>query len=128
MEIKSHKHIVVSGDTGNALGVIRSIAEGGIAPILIYLMDESRLPCLIKSKWLTVVHKVHSYEEAIDLLIAEYGNEEQLPFVYTCDDSVESIVDNRYDAVAEEGGGFAHHFLLALFLVGGLFKLGKIDL
>lgn len=96
-DIRGYKHIVISGDTGNALGVIRSIAEGGIAPILIYLMDESRLPCLIKSKWLTVVHKVHSYEEAIDLLIAEYGNEEQLPFVYTCDDSVESIVDNRYD-------------------------------
>lgn len=96
-DIKQHKHIVVSGDTGNALGVIRSIAEGGIEPILIYLEDESRLPCLIKSRWLTVVHKVQSYEEAIDLLIREYANEELLPFVYTCDDSVESIVDNRYE-------------------------------
>ena len=96
-DIKMHKHIVVSGDTGNALGVVRSIAEGGISPILIYLVEETHLPCLIRSKYLSVVHKVHSYEEAVDLLIAEYGKEEITPFVYTCDDSVESIMDNRYE-------------------------------
>lgn len=101
-EIIKHKHIVVSGDTGNALGVIRSIAEGGIEPILIYLVEESHLPCLINSKWLTVVYKVHSYEDAIDLLIAKYGNEKQMPFVYTCDDSAESIVDNRYDELKDK--------------------------
>lgn len=94
--IKLHKHIVVSGDTGNALGIIRSIAEGGIKPILIYLDTEGQLPCLIKSKHLTIVHKVQSYNEGIDLLLREYGNELQLPFVYTCDDFVESIMDNRY--------------------------------
>lgn len=96
-DIRSHKHIVVSGDNGNALGVVRSIAEGGIAPILIYLVEDTHLPLLIKSKYLTIVHKVRSYEEAIDLLIEKYGNEEITPFVYTCDDSVESIVDNRYE-------------------------------
>ena len=101
-DIKQHKHIVVSGDTGNALGVVRSIAEEGIEPILIYLIEERHLPCLIKSKWLTVVHKVQSYEEAIDLLIREYGKEERLPFVYTCDDSVESIVDNRFDELKDK--------------------------
>ena len=101
-DIKEHKHIVVSGDTGNALGVIRSIAEGGIAPILIYLEEETRLPCLIKSRWLTVVHWVQSYEEAIDLLIEKYGNEDIKPIVYTCDDDVESIVDNRYDELKDK--------------------------
>lgn len=101
-DIKSRKHIVVSGDTGNALGVIRSIAEGGVNPYLIYFIEEDHLPCLIKSKYLTVVHKVHSYEEAIDLLIREYGNEEQKPFVYTCDDLVQSIVDNRYEELKDK--------------------------
>lgn len=101
-DIIEHKHIVVSGDTGNALGVIRSIAEGGIAPILIYLVEDTHLPLLIKSRYLTIVHKVHSYEEAIDLLIEKYGAEEITPFVYTCDDSVESIVDNRYDELKDK--------------------------
>lgn len=97
MGIREHKHIVVTGDNGNALGVVRSIAEGGINPILIFFVEENHLPCLIKSKYLTIVHKVHSYEEAIDLLIREYGHEEKTPYVYTCDDSIQSIVDNQYE-------------------------------
>lgn len=28
-DIKAHKHIVVSGDTGNALGIVRSLSQGG---------------------------------------------------------------------------------------------------
>ena len=100
-DIREHKHIVVSGDNGNALGVVRSIAEGGIEPILIYLEEETHLPLLIKSRYLTIVHKVHSYEEAIALLIEKYGAEEITPFVYTSDDSVESIVDNRYDELKD---------------------------
>ena len=48
-----HKHIVVSGDNGNALGVVRSIAQGGVQPILIYLIEETHLPVLIKSKYLS---------------------------------------------------------------------------
>ena len=101
-DIKKHKHIVVSGDTGNALGVIRSIAEGGIEPILIYLEEKTHLPLLIKSRYLKLVYKVHSYEEAIDLLIEQYGAEKITPFVYTCDDSVESIVDNRFEELKDK--------------------------
>lgn len=96
-EVLLHKHIVVSGDTGNALGVLRALAQGGAMPILIYLKEATHLPCLIRSRYLTIVHTVTSYEEAIDTLVELYGNEELNPFVYTCDDSVESIVDNRYD-------------------------------
>lgn len=97
MNIHQHKHIVISGDTGNALGVVRSIAEGGINPILIYLEDKFHLPLLIKSKYLTIVHRVNSWEEAVDLLISTYGHEQLLPFVYSCDDALESVIDNRYD-------------------------------
>ena len=100
--IMLHKHIVVSADNGNALGIVRSIAEGGIEPILIYLIEEHNLPCLIKSKYVSTIHKVQSYEEAIDLLIEKYGSESSTPFVYTCDDFVEAIVDNRYDELQDK--------------------------
>ena len=95
--IQKHKHIVVSGDTGNALGIVRSLAQGGVQPILIYLIEETHLPVLIKSKYLTEVYKVHTYEEALDLLIEKFGTEAEKSFVYTCDDSIESLVDRRYD-------------------------------
>ena len=100
--LKKHKHIVISGDTGNALGVVRSLGEAGIEPILIYLVEESHLPTLIKSKYLTIIHKIFSYDEAIQLLITQYGNEELKPFLYTCDDCVQSVVDNLYDSLIDK--------------------------
>lgn len=96
-DIFAHKHIVISGDTGNALGVIRSLAQGGVQPVLIYLVEETHLPVLIKSRYLTEVYKTHSYEEALDVLMEKFSTEARRPFVYTCDDSIESLVDQRYD-------------------------------
>ena len=40
--VKKHKHIIISGDTGNALGVVRSLGEEGIKPILIYLVEDPK--------------------------------------------------------------------------------------
>lgn len=101
-QLKRHKHIVITGDTGNALGVVRSLGEADIEPILIYLVEESHLPTLIKSKYLSVVHKVYSYKEAVNLLIMTYGNEMLKPFLYTCDDSVQSIVDDQYNTLVDK--------------------------
>ena len=84
------------------MGIVRSIAEGGIKPILIYLIEENNIPCLIKSKYLTIVHRAHSREEAIDILIEKYGNESITPFVYSCDDFIESILDNRYNELKDK--------------------------
>jgi D-aspartate ligase len=96
-QLNNHLFIVISGDTGNALGVIRSLGEAGIKPVLIYLVEETHLPLLIKSKYLDVVHKVYSYEDGVDLLLEKYKGNDLKPFVYTCDDSVESVIDSRYD-------------------------------
>ena len=51
---------------------------------------------LIRSRYLTTVHKVQSYEDGVDLLLKEYSNQNSKPFVYTCDDSVQSIIDHRF--------------------------------
>ena len=58
----------------------------------IYL-QEKRFPYLLNSKYCKVKHIVYSYEEGTNLLISQYGNEDSLPFVYTCDDFIESILD-----------------------------------
>ena len=68
-----HLFIVISGDTGNALGVVRALGEAGIKPVLIYLVEETHLPALIKSRYLDIVHKVYSYEEGVCLLLEKYS-------------------------------------------------------
>ena len=101
-DIKLHKHIIISGDNGNALGVVRSLAQGGVNPILIYLEQDHRLPLLIKCKYLTIVHRVRTDEEIMELLLDTYGNEESRPFLYTCDDSMESFIDEQYDNLKDK--------------------------
>lgn len=94
--IKDHLFIVITGDNANALGVVRSLGQAGLKPIVIYLFEETHLPLLIRSRYLTTIHEVHSYEEGVDLLLRTYSGQEKKPFVYTCDDSIQSIFDRRY--------------------------------
>ena len=100
--IKQHKHIIITGDQVNPLGVLRSIAEGGINPIIIYAFESRFRKVVISSRYVKKYHKVFSYEEAIDLLIDTYGNECVKPFVYTCDDTIASLIDLRYDELANK--------------------------
>ena len=102
MNVRDHLFIVISGDNANALGVVRSLGEAGIKPVLIYLVEESHLPMLIKSRYLNIVHKVLSYTEGVDLLIEKYSGLKIKPFVYSCDDSLESIIDNRFEELIND--------------------------
>jgi len=95
--LEHHRFIVLSSDNGNALGVIRSIGEYGLNPVLIYAYEENRLPCLIRSNYISELHIVNSYEEGIDYLISNYGDENNKPFLFTCDDTAASLVDSRYE-------------------------------
>jgi D-aspartate ligase len=95
-EVLKHKHIVITGDNGNALGVVRSLAEYGIQPIIIYL-QENRFPFLLNSRFCKTKYTVYSYSDGVDLLLDKFGNEDGIPFVYTCDDFIESILDARYE-------------------------------
>lgn len=99
--VQLHKHIVISTDTGNALGIIRSLFKGGVKPILIYVEEANAIPLLIKSKYLTVVHRAQSIEEAVDILIEIYKTEEEKPFIYTGEDSIESMLDSRYEELKD---------------------------
>lgn len=98
-ELLQHKHIVITGDNGNALGVVRSLSECGIRPLVIYLQEE-RFPFLKQSKCCNITHVVHSYQEGFDILISQYSKEDKRPFVYTCDDFIESIIDARFDELS----------------------------
>ena len=102
MSIKDHLFIVISGDNGNALGVVRSLGEAGIKPVLVYLVGDSHIPMLLYSKYIGIVHKVHSYEEGVDLLLNTYSHQELKPFVYSCDDFLESVIDHRFNDLSGE--------------------------
>ena len=94
--VKNYKHIVFCKDHYNPLGVVRSLGEEGIAPIVI-LCDEGKTHLINRSKYLGKFHHVKSLEEGYRLLLSVYGNEDLKPFVYTCSDDMESYLDLHYD-------------------------------
>lgn len=98
--LKKHKFIVMGYEHYNPLGVIRSLGENGIYPIVIMLNANMKIAS--SSKYVSKLHLVASNEEAFEVLLSEYGEEEKKPFVIPCDDNITELIDERYDQVKDK--------------------------
>ena len=99
-ELKQHKFIVFCGDHYNPLGVIRSLGEKKIRPIVILVAIEPRhIP---RSRYVGKLHRVDNMEEGLKVLLDEYGNEKEKPFVYTCSDEIASLLDLNYNRLIDK--------------------------
>lgn len=97
--ILGHKAIVICYDHYNPLGLIRSLGEAGISPIIILIGTKPYL--ITKSKYCGIIHKVKNKEDAITFLLQHYGQEKKPPFVFTCNDKSQSAVDDNYDKLID---------------------------
>ena len=98
--LMAHKFIVFCEDHYNPLGVIRSLGEKKINPIVILVADN---PCQIPhSRYAKTIHRVGTMEEGLELLLEKYGSEEEKPFVYTCSDDIASLLDLNYDRLIDK--------------------------
>lgn len=86
-------------DHYNPLGIIRSLGEKGLNPIVVLLSEH---PILInKCRYVSKLHIVHSLEEGYSLLLEQYGNVKEKPFLFCCDDKTVEFLDLRYNEVSE---------------------------
>lgn len=97
-EYKKHLHIVLAQDHYNPLGVVRSLGEEGIHPIVI-LISEGKPHLVNKSKYIGKLHLVDSIEAGYQILMKNYVGHQQKPYIYTCSDDIESFVDQHYDTL-----------------------------
>ena len=97
---KAHLHILFGHDHYNPLGVVRSLGENDVSPIVI-LIDKGKPHLVNKSKYIGKLHIVESIEEGYEVLLSVYGNERLKPFVYTCSDDTESYLDLHYDELVD---------------------------
>lgn len=88
-------HIILGGDNLNTLGIVRSLGEKGISPIII-LYVEGHIKLVPHSKYAKQLFWVNSIEEGVALMY-KYTSEDCRPFVYTTDDNTESYLDLHYD-------------------------------
>lgn len=98
--IKNHKHIVFCGDNMNALGLIRSLGEKDLNPIIVNYTPD---PYLINhSKYAKIFYQVDSAESGLDKIIEKWGNEQEKPFIYTMDEYTTMLLDQRYDELIDK--------------------------
>lgn len=99
-ELKIHKFISFVEDHYNPLDVIRSLGEEGINPIVILIGEH---PCMINHcKYVGKLHLVKTREEGYEILVSQYGNEPEKPFVFCSDDKSISFLDQRYDELKDK--------------------------
>lgn len=95
-----HKFIIFCPDHYNSLGVVRSLGEMKIKPIVILVSKNPRL--IPRSKYVGKIHQVTDIEAGLNILLQEYGNETDKPFVYTCSDEIASLLDLNYDRLIDK--------------------------
>ena len=106
-----HKFIILCGDHYNPLGLIRSLGEAGIKPIVILAAHAPFLvPC---SKYIGELHRVDDNALGLSLLMEKYGDEPVKPFLFSCSDDIESLLDENYEMLKEkfyffDGGSTGH--------------------
>lgn len=101
-ELRKHKFIIFGFEHYNTLGVIRSLGEKGINPIVILHKTNSKDPTLVpNSRYISTIHVVSDVNEGYCILMDSYSNEQYKPFLYSCDDYVEMCLDSHYDELID---------------------------
>lgn len=96
-DLRDHQFIVFGNEHYNPLGAIRSLGEEGIPSVFVSL--KGRWSIAEKSKYLTAVYHVDSFDEGMEKIVKLYGDADadKLPFIITCDDKTMQYLDERYE-------------------------------
>lgn len=98
-DVKKHKHIVFCGDNSNALGLIRSLGEKGLDPIVVLYAPN---PYLVNhSKYTKHLYQVDTDDAGLDLIKKNWGNEQLKPFIYSMDEGIVILLDSHYDELVD---------------------------
>lgn len=89
--------ICFCGEHYNPLGLIRSVGESSRF-LIDAIVIKNKTKIASKSRYINKAHIVSNIEEGYDLLINEYGIKEK-DIILTCDDSITSYLDNRYEEI-----------------------------
>lgn len=98
-EVYKHKHICLVGDHYNPLGIIRSLGEEGIRPIVLLCDDHPRL--VQHSKYIGELHIFNTIEEGLQYMIKNFSNEPLKPFVYNGSDDITLLLDKHYEVLKD---------------------------
>lgn len=100
MSIYKHKFIVFAIDHFNSLGIIRSLGEKGINPIVVLYGEKSKL--VQKSKYISEYYRSNNIEECYEYIKDNYSQELYKPFIIATTDETASCLDLHYDELVDK--------------------------
>ena len=99
-DLRTHKFIVFCGDHYNPLGVVRSLGEKKLHPIVILVAKRPHIVNL--SRYAKKIHRVDDIESGLNILLQIYGDEKRKPFIYTCSDEIAALLDQNYGRLIDK--------------------------
>ncbi|MCI9618609.1 MAG: ATP-grasp domain-containing protein [Dorea sp.] len=100
MELKEYTFIVFGEEYHyNPLGVVRSLGEEGIRPIVIAYGGREHV--VSSSRYVKRAHHVQTIEEGYRILKVMYCNSKRKSILIVCDDVVTSYLDEHYDEIKD---------------------------
>ena len=99
-EVYKHKHICLVEEHQNPLGIVRSLGEEGIKPIVLLCAHN---PVMVNnSKYVGELHIFNTIQEGFDFLMEHYSNEPLKPFIYNGSDNVTLLLDEHYEELKDK--------------------------
>ena len=98
-KLDGHLVIVMAIEHYNPLSLIRSLGKNGINPVYIAIQGKGEIAS--SSKYVSKVHYAYSVDDAYKILLKEYGNQEQPPFILCTDDRTIGYLDEHYEEVKD---------------------------
>ena len=98
-EVYKHKHICLVEEHQNPLGIVRSLGEEGIKPIVLLCAHNPHM--VNKSKYVGELHIFNTIQEGFDFLMEHYSNEPLKPFIYNGSDNVTLLLDEHYEELKD---------------------------
>ena len=96
-----NKVIVFGNAHHNTLGLVRSLGEKGIRPILLLEPCDLKFCCVRFSKYISKMHYLKSVEDGLEVLKKEYWNEKEKPVVLNAGDPSICLLDAHYDELKD---------------------------
>ena len=107
-EVYKHKHICLVEEHQNPLGIVRSLGEEGIKPIVLLCAHN---PVMVNnSKYVGELHIFDNIEEGFAFLMEHYSHEPLKPFIYNGSDNVTLLLDEHYDELKDKFYWFFSNF------------------
>ena len=98
-KFNGHTVIVMAIEHYNPLSVIRSLGKRGIYPVYIAIQGKGEITS--SSKYISKRHYAYSVDDGYKILIKEYGNEENKPFILCTDDRTIGYLDEHYEEIKD---------------------------